>query len=150
MTANEPPKRAAFASRYQDGMIFVRFLALILLAGALLLPARAAVTSARPPLIAVVHAGLDGGDEDQDDRQTHARARGVVSGLIVGVDYAYGTLRLQTAHGVLDITILPGTSIVRRKDEYGTIADLARGTRVEVYVSQIAGGRLFAQLIRIH
>lgn len=130
-------------------MIFVRFLAVILLAGALVSPVRAAAVLVPPVLVSGIPVGLDGDNEEQDDRHAQARARGVVSGEIIGVDYAHGTLRLQTARGVLDITVLPGTSILRRGDEYGTIADLARGTRVAVYVSQIVGGRLFAQLIRI-
>jgi len=90
-------------------MSFVRFFAVMLLAGALVSPARAAAVLAPPVWVLGIPAGHDGDTEDQDDRHAQARARGIVSGEIIGVDYANGTLRLQTTRGVLDLTVLPGT-----------------------------------------
>ncbi|GAC1387885.1 MAG: hypothetical protein NVSMB31_00930 [Vulcanimicrobiaceae bacterium] len=93
---------------------------------------------------------LDEDDRDDDEHAAVGQNRGVLQGDIAGVDYAQGILHLQTArHGRVDVQILPSTNIVRRGDQYGTIADLAPGVRVSVNVSQV-GGRLTAQIIRIH
>jgi hypothetical protein len=129
-------------------MIFLRALIVTLSAMLIAAPLRAAT---RPPtqiLAQSLNPRMDGGDRDEDDRQSQARARGIVNGSVVGVDFALGILRLQTGRGILDIFVQPGTSIVRRKGEYATIADLTRGAHVAVYVSQV-GPRLIAQLIQI-
>ncbi len=131
-------------------MILVRFLTLLMLAAALAgAPVYAAShgVSALPQIVGVDRQNQHD-NRDEEDTQSQARARGVITGSVVGVDYAHGVVRLLSGRTILDIVILPGTGIVRPGNQYGTIADLVRGTRVAVYVSQV-GGRLMAELIRI-
>ncbi|MDQ6929967.1 MAG: hypothetical protein M3126_04795 [Candidatus Eremiobacteraeota bacterium] len=126
----------------------------IALITAALLPLQARA-SALPPVshASVVAVDAEQGDQgdqsDENDVETQGKSRGVLQGEVLGVDYARGILHLQTARqGRLSIQILPSTSIMRRGDQYGTIADLAPGTRLSVYVSEVSG-HLTAQIIRI-
>ena len=82
------------------------------------------------------------------DTEAQAHDRGVLQGDVSSVDYAKGIMQVQTSRGRVDIQILPSTSIMRRGDQYGTIADLVPGTHVSVYVSEVSG-HLTAQIIRI-
>jgi len=132
-------------------MAFLRFFAALLTIGAL------ATTQARADSIfqrasSVIHAATPamGGDEEDQGNERDSRDRGVLQGAVVGVDYARGILRLQTPkRGRVDVHVLPSTNIVRRGDQYATMADLAQGAHISVFVSEVAG-RLTAQLIRIH
>lgn len=130
-------------------MISFRMLAL-----AFLLTAGTALTAAPafadPPPWAHGGAHRDRG-ESQGDREDNGRAqdRGVISGEIVGVNYTSGTLLLQSGSRRVEITVLPSTNIFAGRSGFATLADLARGRRVDVWASQ-SGGRLFAQMIRIH
>ncbi|GAC1507758.1 MAG: hypothetical protein NVS1B14_12510 [Vulcanimicrobiaceae bacterium] len=128
-------------------MILARKFALALIAAALLpLHAGAAVLPGGSPAMLALTQD-DGSSQDEDNAQ--GKDRGVFQGEIVGIDYARAILHLQTARqGRIDIQILPSTSIMRRADQYGTIADLAPGVRVLVYVSEVMG-HLTAQIIRI-
>ena len=152
MMANRPGKQGTGLPRFKDGMNFVRFVALLVLAAVVGGGPACAAPQASPAIPQLVVADREnqgqGNSQDEEDRQSQARARGVITGSVVGVDYAHGVVRLISGRGVLDIVILPGTSIIRPGNQYGTIADLVRGTRVAVYVSQV-GGRLMAELIRI-
>ena len=131
-------------------MIFARLLLLLIFAGALATaPAHAAAMPGTTPIAQIVARDRENQrDQDEDYRQSQARARGIITGSVVGVDYAHGVLRLVSGRGIYDIIVLPGTSILRPGAQYGTIADLTPGTRVAIYVSQV-GGRLMAELIRI-
>ena len=125
-------------------MVFARSI-LTLIAAATLAVLSAGPVLADPPPWAQAH-GL--GIYSGDDEQGRASERGVLSGSIVGVDYASGAMVLATNRGRVEIQITPSTSIFFGNHGYATLSDLARGSRVAVFVSQI-NGRLVAQIIRI-
>lgn len=77
-----------------------------------------------------------------------AQDAGVITGVVQGVDYSSGGLLLDTPHGRIVVQVTPSTSIFRGRSGYAALTDLGRGTRVQVFVSNIAG-RLIAQIIRI-
>lgn len=83
-----------------------------------------------------------------ENEQGRASDRGVITGSIVGVDYANGAMVLATNRGRVEIQVTPSTTIFFGNHGYATLSDLARGSRVQVFVSQI-DGRLVAQIIRI-
>jgi hypothetical protein len=126
-------------------MISFRILAL-----AFLMAAGTALTAA--PAFADPPPWAHGGEHrDRGDREDNGRAqdRGIISGEIVGVNYTNGTMLLQSGSRRVEITVLPSTNIFAGRSGFATLADLARGRRVDVWTSQ-SGGRLFAQMIRIH
>ena len=96
------------------------------------------------------HAAVISGSfaEQTDQAEAQGKDRGVLQGDIVTVDFSRSTLQLQTAKGRVEIQVLPSTSIMRRGDQYGTIADLAPGVHIWVWVSEVSG-HLTAQIIRI-
>ncbi len=129
-------------------MIFTRYFIFALIILALGSPAARADALATSGLGQVLIA--EGQEQSDNDVETQGHDRGVLDGDIVGVDYTRGILHVQTARrGRVDVVILPSTNIMRRGDQYGTIADLAQGAHISVYVSEVAG-RLTAQIIRIH
>jgi hypothetical protein len=74
---------------------------------------------------------------------------GVIDGEVVAVDHRAGTLSVQTQHrGRIDVIVLPSTNIQDSKNRFHTIADVARGDRVEVFVSQ-RGPSYIAQIINL-
>lgn len=76
-----------------------------------------------------------------------ARSHAVVSGRIVGIDFATASILVETPRGRVPIAVTPSTSIFRGED-FASFAELRSGSRVDVDVSEIAG-RLVAQIIRI-
>lgn len=76
-----------------------------------------------------------------------ARSHAVVSGRIAAIDFASASILVETPHGRVPIAVTPSTSIFRGED-FASFAELARGSRVDIDVSDI-GGRLVAQIIRI-
>jgi|GEM_PF-7105495 len=129
-------------------MIFARSFVIALIILALGSPAARADALPASGLGQVVIA--DDGEQNDNDVEAQGHDRGVLDGDIVGIDYARGILHVQTARrGRVDVVILPSTNIMRRGDQYGTIANLAQGAHISVYVSEVAG-RLTAQIIRIH
>jgi hypothetical protein len=76
-----------------------------------------------------------------------AASHGVLSGVLVGVDYATGNILVGTSHGVVPVAVTPTTSIFHGS-RFGSFADLGRGARVTVDFSAIEG-RLVAEIIRI-
>jgi hypothetical protein len=119
--------------------------ALLALAGPVL---AAAPAFADPPPWAHSHhdQGERGNHSEESDR---AQDRGVISGEIVGVDYMQGVIILQNGPRRIPIVVLPSTNIYAGRRGFATVADLVRGRRVDVWTSE-SGGRLFAQMIRIH
>jgi hypothetical protein len=78
-----------------------------------------------------------------------ARNGGVVDGEVVAVDHRAGTLSIQTQNrGRVDVIVLPSTNIQDSKNKFHTIADIDRGDRVEVFVSQ-RGSLFIAQIIHL-
>ncbi|MDE2480777.1 MAG: hypothetical protein KGN02_01130 [bacterium] len=76
-----------------------------------------------------------------------ARNAGQMNGRIVAVDYAGGTLVVQTNRGEMHVAVVPNTAIYRGND-YATLGDLRAGQNVHLAVYEV-GGRLVAQLIRV-
>jgi len=76
-----------------------------------------------------------------------ARSHAVVSGRIVGIDFATASILVETPQGRVPIAVTPSTSIFRG-EQFASFGELGRGSRVDVDVSEIAG-RLVAQIIRI-
>jgi hypothetical protein len=76
-----------------------------------------------------------------------ARSHAVVSGRVVGIDFATASILVETSHGRVPIAVTPSTNIFRGED-FVSFAEIGRGSRVDVDVSEIAG-RLVAQIIRI-
>lgn len=77
-----------------------------------------------------------------------APRQGVVSGVVVFVDYASSRIVVNTPHGAVPILVTPSTSIFHGRSDT-SFAEIARGSRVDVDVSEL-GGVLVAQIIRIH
>ncbi len=97
--------------------------------------------------------GQQGDDEDHDqghktELAPQVRSHGVINGTIVGVDYGMASLLIATPHGVVPVAVTPTTSIFRGPG-FASFADLGRGARVTIDVSDV-DGRLIAQIIRIH
>ncbi|MBC5829513.1 MAG: hypothetical protein GIW98_04905 [Candidatus Eremiobacteraeota bacterium] len=89
-------------------------------------------------------------DESDNAHSPGAKDRGVVVGQVVDIDYGRGVVTLQTQHkGKLEIVVSPSTSILSRDNDYGTISDIARGSRLSVFISEV-DGHLVAQIIHIH
>lgn len=76
-----------------------------------------------------------------------ARSHALVSGRVVGIDFATNSILVETQHGNVPIAVTPSTSIFRGQS-FASFAELGRGSRVDVDVSEI-DGRLVAQIIRI-
>jgi hypothetical protein len=81
--------------------------------------------------------------------EEHAHNAGVVEGEVVSVDYQKGLIGLQTPkRGHVDVVVLPSTNIQGRGDSFHTIADISRGSRLRVFLSERAG-RFIAQIIHL-
>jgi len=76
-----------------------------------------------------------------------ARSHAVVSGRVVGIDFATASILVETPHGRVPIAVTPSTNIYRGGG-FVSFAEIGRGSHVDVDVSEIAG-RLVAQIIRI-
>ncbi|MGP6157271.1 MAG: hypothetical protein ACLPYS_07150 [Vulcanimicrobiaceae bacterium] len=78
-----------------------------------------------------------------------ARNGGVLDGQVVAIDRRAGTLSIQTQNrGRVDVIVLPSTNIQDSKNKFHTIADIDRGDRVDVFVSQ-RGSLFIAQIIHL-
>jgi len=85
------------------------------------------------------------------DDQAPARPHnaGIVEGQVVSVDYQKGMIDLQTPRrGRVDVMVLPSTNIQGHGDSFHTIADISRGSRLRIFLSEQAG-RLIAQIIHL-
>jgi hypothetical protein len=89
------------------------------------------------------------GDTDAavDRGQVRAKNAGTIEGDVVAVDYRTGTIAVQSGSRRLEIVVLPSTNIVG-SDKFHTIADIQKGSRVVVILSQ-RGGTYSAQIIRL-
>ena len=74
---------------------------------------------------------------------------GVVHGSIVSIDYFDRRMELRARRNrLVDVHILPSTSIQAKASGYHSIADLKKGETVDVLTS-IVGGRTNAEIIKI-
>ena len=92
-------------------------------------------------------------DDDQApapvQRDEPAHNAGVVEGHVVSVDYQRGVIGLQTPRrGRVDVVVLPSTNIQGRGESFHTIADISRGARLRIFLSEQAG-HFIAQLIHL-
>jgi Ethanolamine utilization protein EutJ (predicted chaperonin) len=71
-----------------------------------------------------------------------------LSGRVVGVDYTNAIVVVRTSAGDKTVDVTPSTDIDEPSGAYATIADIHRGSLVDVGASVI-GGRIVAQYIRI-
>jgi hypothetical protein len=75
------------------------------------------------------------------------RNAGAIDGQVIGINYASGTMTVRTRRrGIIDVMVLPSTSIQARQSGFQTIADIVRGERVHVLMSR-RGARFIAQII---
>ena len=82
-------------------------------------------------------------------REDHPRNAGVIEGRVTSVDYQRGVIGLDTPrHGHVEVVVLPSTNIQGRGESFHTIADISRGSRLRVFLSERAG-QFIAQLIHL-
>ena len=96
-------------------------------------------------VLAAPSAGLAQGDAPP----VRARNAGVIAGRVVGIDYRTGIADVATRNrGRFEVQILPSTIIEGPTPGFHTITDIAKGSRIRVFLSQ--RGNLFnAQIVRI-
>ena len=103
-------------------------------------------------LAALVATGVAAADPPPGHGHAHAaapvRSHGVISGRVLGVDYSSATIIVASGGGRVAVAVTPSTSIFRGGG-FASFADIGRGSRVDIDFSDI-GGRLVAQIIRIH
>ncbi len=81
--------------------------------------------------------------------QADARDGGVIEGRVTTVDYQRGTLSVDTgAQGRVDVSTMPSTSVQSEDPGYHTLTDVAKGSRVQIFISKSAG-KAIAQIIRL-
>jgi hypothetical protein len=102
------------------------------------LPRPASAQLASPPARA-------NGDAEQP--LVRAKNAGTIEGEVVAVDYRAGTIVVQSGGRRVDVVVLPSTNI-QGHDNFHTIADIAKGSRVSVILSERAG-TFIAQIIRL-
>lgn len=73
---------------------------------------------------------------------------GVISGQVTSVDYQQGLIGVKSGGKNLDVIVLPSTNIEGPGSGYHSIAEIARGARVDIFTS-LADGRYTAQIIRL-
>ncbi len=78
-----------------------------------------------------------------------ARDGGVIEGRVTTVDYQRRTLSVDTgAQGKVDVSVMPSTSVQSGDPGYHTLTDVAKGSRVQIFISKSAG-KAVAQIIRL-
>jgi hypothetical protein len=81
--------------------------------------------------------------------QAEARDGGVIEGRVTTVDYQRGTLSVETvAQGKVDVWVMPSTSVQSDDPGYHTLTDVAKGSKVQIFISKSAG-KAIAQIIRL-
>lgn len=77
------------------------------------------------------------------------REGGTIVGRVTAVDYQRGTLSVDTgAQGKVDVSVMPSTSVQSDEPGYHTLTDVAKGSKVQIFVSKSAG-KAIAQIIRL-
>jgi hypothetical protein len=119
-----------------------RLLVVLICAGALGLSGMGAGLAAPP--VSPSPAANPSGDEPTTVRAKNA---GTIDGEVVAVDYRAGTIGVQSGGRRVDVVVLPSTNI-QGHDNFHTIADIAKGSHVEVILSR-RGDTFIAQIIRL-
>jgi len=116
-----------------------RIMPVVIAVGLVLVPAVArAGKSPAPAPTASLAANLD--DRTQDG--------GVIVGRVTHVDYNSGVISVDSSQGRLDVTTMPTTSVTASDSGYHTLTDVAKGSKVQIFISRTAG-KLVAQIIRL-
>ena len=77
-----------------------------------------------------------------------AKSAGTIDGLVTAIDYRAGVMAVSAGARKVDVTILPSTNIQGANNSFRTIADIQKGSRVRVLLSQRAG-TFTAQIITL-
>ena len=78
-----------------------------------------------------------------------AREGGVIVGKVTNVDYSRGVVTVEsTTQGRVDVSTMPTTSVQSDDPGYHSITDVAKGSKVQIFISKTAG-KLVAQIIRL-
>ncbi|HEX3466007.1 MAG TPA: hypothetical protein VHS78_18310 [Candidatus Elarobacter sp.] len=81
--------------------------------------------------------------------QAQPRDGGVIEGRVTNVDYARGVVTVDsTNQGRVDVTTMPTTSVQSDDPGYHTLTDVAKGSRVRIFISKTAG-KAVAQIIKL-
>ena len=81
--------------------------------------------------------------------QPAARDGGVIEGRVTNVDYSRGVVTVDsTTQGRVDVNTMPTTSVQSNDPGYHTLTDVAKGSKVQIFISKTAG-KLVAQIIRL-
>jgi hypothetical protein len=81
--------------------------------------------------------------------EVRSRDGGVIAGRITGIDFQRSTVHVASpARGLVEVDVMPSTSIQTKAPGYHAIADLRVGDRVDIY-SSVSDGKYVAQIIRI-
>ncbi len=95
-------------------------------------------------------AGSTADDESAKSAAAAApgKSGGTIDGVVTSIDYRSSTMSVAAGSRKVDVLILPSTNIEGPNNGFRTIADIAKGSRVRVLLSQRAG--LFtAQIITL-
>lgn len=111
----------------------------------LILPAAVLAVAALLPFAASSQAGKG---PDATPQSAPKATAGVISGQVTSVDYQRGLLGVMSSGHKVDVTVLPSTSIQGKGSGYHSIAEIARGTQVEIFTS-VSEGKVTAQIIRL-
>ncbi len=133
--------------RYGEAMFRLSLAVLTFLVMPVLFGCLSAPASAQAPRSPFVLADDD--DDATPSPDVHARNAGVIEGQVVAVDYRTDVIAVQTASRRYMIVVLPSTNIQGHSNTFHTIADIAKGERVQIYMSQ-RGNSFVAQIIHLH
>ncbi len=136
-------------SRYPYVMVHIRSLSFVMLVVFLGVPCAVRAAGPTAQNAGIVPVRVVAFDDEQNDTASQAKDRGEIKGEVAEIDYGRGTITLQTQRGKIKLMVSPSTSILGRENDYGTIADIARGSRISAFISEV-DGHLVAQIIHIH
>jgi hypothetical protein len=111
-----------------------------------------AVASAAPSASLVrasFQVATDAPDADESSKpEAKPRNAGVVEGVVAAVDYRGGTISVQLPSRRIDVVVLPSTNIQGSTNSFHTIADIVKGQRIQVFMSQ-RGNSFIAEIIHL-
>lgn len=116
----------------------LRFASLVIAVGLVAVPAAAFAEGKSPAPAPSASAAADPGPRDG----------GVLEGRVTNVDYGRGIISIDSAQGRVDVNTMPTTSVQGSDPGYHTITDVAKGSKVQIFISKTAG-KLVAQIIRL-
>jgi hypothetical protein len=109
-----------------------------------------ASASPRPESVRAELAATTATPASEENATPGVRARyaGVIDGVVAAVDYRSGTMSVQMPNHRIDIVVLPSTTIQSSTNTFHTIADIVKGQRVQVFMSQ-RGNSYVAEIIHL-